>query len=135
MSCTSWILVGTLLGLFVCHVTAQFPIEIIEQNNPTSLPNERTLICRVSTGVPGVYNSIENAIFYLNETTNIRDELPGSDVEYSTGTITIQLRQELEGYYTCGNEDGTTTSPDSVTLVCEYPQSNSICYYTMYNYV
>ena len=125
MSCTSWILAGTLLGLLVCHVTAQFPIEIIEQNNPANPPNERTLICRINSGVQGIYDPIENAIFYVNETTNIRDELPGSDVEYSasSGTITIQLRQELEGEYTCGN--GTRTSSVSVTLVCEYPHAVS----------
>ena len=125
MSCTSWILAGTLLGLLVCYVTAQFPIEIVEQNNPASPLNERTLICRVNSGVPDIYDPIENAIFYLNRITNIRDELPGSDVEYSgsTGTITIQLRQELEGEFTCG--DGTRTSSVSVTLVCEYPHAVS----------
>ena len=117
-----WIVTSTLFGLMTCLVIGQFPIEIRQGVTPSDFPNERTLICRVSTGEPDRYNPIENAIFYLNG-NDIRDELPGSDVEYSasTGTITIQLRQELEGYYTCG--DGTTTSPESVILVCEYIES------------
>ena len=123
MSCAIWIVASTLLGLMTCLVIGQFPIEIRQGVTPNEFPNERTLFCRVNSA-SGVYNPIENAIFYLNG-NDVRQELTGNEFEYSgsAGRIIIQLRQDLEGDYTCGNEDGTTTSPESVTLVCEYIES------------
>ena len=116
-----WIVTSTLFGLMTCPVIGQFPIEIRQGVTPSEFPNERTLYCRANSA-SGTYNPIENAIFYLNG-NDIRQELTGSEFEYSgsAGRIIIQLRQDLEGTYTCG--DGTTTSPDPVILVCEYIES------------
>ena len=122
MTCAIWIVASTLLGLMTCLVIGQFPIEIRQGVTPSEFPNKRTLICRVNSGVPDIYDPIENAIFYLNG-SNVQNDLTGSEFEYSgsAGRIIIQLRQDLEGTYTCG--DGSTTSPDSVILVCEYIES------------
>lgn len=108
------------LGVLVLVCESTFTPTIRLSPIPPSSDNKKTLLCEVEVaGSPGSRVPVLNAQFYLNG-SDVIDQLTRSEYELSNGEITFELSQDLEGYYTCGNDTYTSSEDHAQILVCKH---------------